>query len=395
MTAHTPLPFDGRADELLSLAVEAFADADIASATEAQLADELTSVRRSIDRLEAEFSRRLVRFEAIEGYETAGSANLISWLRTACRMGTSAAARRLHLARQMVELPETETAWRRGEISTGHAVVIGRTVDEMGAERARSAEPLLLEAAEEMTPGHVWLVGQQVRHRIDPEGALEAANTVHERRRLNLVTTLDGAMELVGLLDSEGGAVLRTAIDALTRPLPGDERLSSQRRADALVELARRQLDSGALPAGGGQRPHLTLTVSEGSLRGADDAACADLEWAGPIVGATARRLSCDAVRSVVTVDERGKPLSAGRATRVVSPALRRALIVRDHGCRFPGCDRPPSWTDAHHIIHWADDGPTELDNLVLLCHPHHRFVHEEGWAIAWGEGGQVVVTPP
>lgn len=246
------------AGALLTLSVEEFDAADVESLGDAELADELVGMRRAIDRLEAQFSRRLVRFEAIQGYESAGAANLLSWLRWACRMGTSAAARRLHMARQLIELPQTESAWRSGAISSGHAAVIGRAVDEVGAEHARSAEPTLLEAAEHMNPGHVWLVGQQIRHTVDPDGALAASNAAYARRRLNLTTNIDGALELAGLFDAEGGAVLRTAIDALTRPLPGDERISAQRRADALVELARRQLDGGALPGAGGQRPHLT-----------------------------------------------------------------------------------------------------------------------------------------
>lgn len=157
---------------------------------EAELADDLAVMRRGIDRLEAQFSRRLVRFEAIKGYEVGGAANLLSWLRWNCRMGTSAAARRLHMARQLIELPQTESAWRRGDISTGHAAVIGRTVDDLGSEVAKSAEPVLLEAAERGHPGHVWLLGQQVRHTIDPDGALAAANAVYARRRLSLIANV-------------------------------------------------------------------------------------------------------------------------------------------------------------------------------------------------------------
>jgi hypothetical protein len=74
--------------------------------------------------------------------------------------------------------------------------------------------------------------------------------------------------------------------------------------------------------------------------------------------------------------------LDVGRRTRTVPPAIRTALVVRDRGCAFPGCDRPPSWTDAHHLEHWADGGPTALDNLVLLCRRHHRAVHEGGWRL-------------
>ena len=170
-----------------------------------------------------------------------------------------------------------------------------------------------------------------------------------------------------------------------------------------------------------GQRPHLTLTVSAETLRSdaltADtmngeaarsssaDGAPAVLGGVGPIHPETARRIACDAVRTVVTVAPApdasawtglapARPLSVGRATRTIPAHLRRALVVRDNGCRFPGCDRPPAWTEGHHIIHWPD-GPTELENLVSLCRLHHRAVHEQGWRIHIADGIAVVEPPP
>ncbi|MGH7723198.1 MAG: DUF222 domain-containing protein [Candidatus Dormibacteria bacterium] len=390
-----PADDPGRGARLLGQAVEAFDSDDLAHADGEGLGAELVAMRGAIDRLEAQFSRRLVRFDTVRGYERAGAADLISWLRWACRMGTSAAARRLHLARQLTELPETEAAWRRGSISTGHASVIGRTVDEMGDEGARAAEATLLEAAEQTNPGHVWLIGQRLRHSLDRERARADANAMHARRRLHITRGLDGGVSLDGLFDPEAGAVLRTAIDALTRPLPNDDRIAPQRRADALVELARRQLDGGALPGAGGQRPHLSLTVPATALRREEGSPPAELDWAGPIIDETARRLSCDAVCSTVDVDEEGMPLTVGRATRTVPPSIRRALVLRDRGCRFPGCDRPPQWTDGHHLVHWADGGQTALENLVLLCRPHHRLVHEQGWTLRRDGEGEVVAEPP
>jgi HNH endonuclease len=88
-------------------------------------------------------------------------------------------------------------------------------------------------------------------------------------------------------------------------------------------------------------------------------------------------------------------PLDVGRATRVVQPAQRVALVVRDGGCVVPDCDRPPSWCEGHHLVHWLDGGPTDLDNLVLLCRAHHRAVHEGGWHLARDPDGQLAVTPP
>jgi len=89
-----------------------------------------------------------------------------------------------------------------------------------------------------------------------------------------------------------------------------------------------------------------------------------------------------------------GQPLEVGRATRVVAPAQRAALAVRDGGCVFPGCDRPLAWCDAHHLWHWVDGGPTDLANLALLCRAHHRVVHEGGWQLTRGPNGRFTATP-
>jgi hypothetical protein len=87
--------------------------------------------------------------------------------------------------------------------------------------------------------------------------------------------------------------------------------------------------------------------------------------------------------------------LDLGRSTRVVSRAQRRALVLRDGGCGFPGCDRPPQWCDAHHLRHWVKGGPTDLWNLVLLCRRHHVLCHEGGWHLARGPDGSLQAYRP
>jgi hypothetical protein len=179
------------------------------------------------------------------------------------------------------------------------------------------------------------------------------------------------------------------------------------------VELARQQLDGGRLPTVGGQRPHLTLTaelatlspprLGEGQEGGPPTGnqhpgLCSRpgvLEGGQPLGLAAVRRIACDAALSTVLLGKAGEPLSVGRSRRVVSGALRRALVARDGGCRFPGCDRPPAWTDAHHLEHWADGGQTALGNTVLLCRPHHRRVHEEGWRLVADGAGGFQARPP
>ncbi len=152
---------------------------------------------------------------------------------------------------------------------------------------------------------------------------------------------------------------------------------------DALLELARRSLAGDDLPDTGGHRPQMVITIDLDRLqRGIGAATTPDGTATGtPMSAATARRAACDAGILPAVLGSAGQPLDIGRDTRVIPTAIRRALILRDRGCTFPGCHRPPNWTDAHHLRHWADGGPTSLANLTLLCGHHHRTVHTRNWA--------------
>jgi hypothetical protein len=238
------------------------------------------------------------------------------------------------------------------------------------------------------------LIGRQLRHTVDPDGALAQALRDHERRRLTVSQSFDGVFCVDGLLDAEGGALLRTALDALSAPMPDDDRTAVQRRADALVELAARQLNGGELPTSGGVRPHLLITASGDAIAAAKDAAPAELLGVGAIPAATLQRLACDADVSEIVESPMGEVLDVGRARRTAPPQMRRALVSRFRGCSWPGCDRPPEWTESHHIQPWSMGGHTKVDNLVLLCRVHHRCVHEDGWRLTV-TGDTVEARPP
>jgi hypothetical protein len=191
--------------------------------------------------------------------------------------------------------------------------------------------------------------------------------------------TLHGMVRVDGTLDPETGetvlTALRAVMDAETRGRRRvDDRSPAQRRADALGEVCRQWLDRPDRPTIGGELPHVTLTVSADTLAGGEGVC--QMDHVGPIAIGTARRLACDASVMRVVLSERSEPLDVGRRSKVVPPSMRRAVIVRDRRCRFPGCDRPNTWCDAHHVVHWADGGPTALSNLVLLCRQHHRAIH-------------------
>jgi hypothetical protein len=306
-------------------------------------------------------------------------------------------------------LPVAAAAVESGVISDQHLLVIRRTVERLpsavdDAVRA-GVESQLVDHATQFDPVQLVKLAQRVRAHLDPDGTLLDERQAVARRELSFVPDLDGTVVIRGRLDAEAAAIVQAALDPLAAPLPADghgvkdPRTPARRRADALVQAARLLLDAGMLPTQGGQRPHLTVTITLDDLRGNTDSdtagGTADLDTgAGTITAGAARRIACDAHTIPVVLGARSEPLDVGRATYTVPQLMRRALIARDRGCTFPGCDRPPGWCDSHHIIHWADGGPTALTNLTLLCDRHHRLIHAQEWHIRI-TGGHPEFIPP
>jgi len=236
-------------------------------------------------------------------------------------------------------------------------------------------EPLLVEQARTL-PARVFpLALAHWRRLADPDGARFDAEAAFLARRLHISPTWYDTVRIDGDLDPESGQTVLTAIRSLAEPAaldPQDRRSPEQRRADALVEICRRHLDSPNRPRQAGERPHLLITLTPTDLTGSN---LIDLE-AGPITAEAARRLACDATISRIILNADSVPIDASRKHRVVSPALRRALDLRDQHCTHPGCQVPARYCDAHHILHWADGGKTDISNLRLLCRVHHHTAH-------------------
>ncbi len=136
----------------------------------------------------------------------------------------------------------------------------------------------------------------------------------------------------------------------------------------------------GQLPDNGGDRPQIIITIDYDNLRRQVGTATLDN---GSLLSPTAtRRLACDAGIIPAILGTTSQPLDLGRQARLVTSPLRRALVLRDKGCAFPGCDRPPRWCDTHHALHWSNGGPTKPSNLVLLCGHHHRLIHHSDWHV-------------
>jgi Domain of unknown function (DUF222)/HNH endonuclease len=189
---------------------------------------------------------------------------------------------------------------------------------------------------------------------------------------------------------------LRTALEPLARKSGAhDDRERDQRMADALVELSTHGLDNGLIPQQGSQRTHLMVTASLETLRGLPGAPAADMELSLPISSRMVERLACDAAITRIVLGSDSMVIDVGRAKRVISGPARKALIVRDGHCTWPGCERPATWSTGHHLVHWVHGGTNELENLALLCYRHHWLVHDGNWQIVRGEEGRMLAIPP
>ena len=311
-------------------------------------------------------------------------------------------------ARQLVaELPDTLAAVRRGEASAAQAAVICEAIDALpsspslraAGERALLREARRLNATElARTARHlVDVVDPDRTERRDEAALAREERAAHHGRFLSLTDDGAGGVRIKGRGSAEDGAVLRAALLPLTRPAPAldpdapgceletDPRDHGARLFDALVEVARHALDTACVPSSHGARPRIAITLDFASLAtgvGRDPAAEATTDDGLRLSVAAVRRLACDADLIPVCLGTDGEVLDVGRTARLITPALWRALVVRDRHCAFPGCSRPPVMGHAHHIVHWADGGETALANLVLVCGEHHRVLHHTPWRV-------------
>lgn len=375
-------PTPAAALSVIDAGLSLLGECDPAELTGAALGEQLVELHRSAARLAAQFTRAIEVFHTRGDGAADGMLSTASWLGHRLRLSRSEAHQQVAVAMALPRLPQTASALAAGSISYRHAAVISRGAERVGVEVVAEAEPVIIEAALRLDPPRLSHVLTQLRHLVDPDGADADAAADHDRRGLWASTTLDSMVAVNGLLDPDTGAALLEALNSGAPPEQGDQRTPAQRRADRLGEVLRGYLDSGAAPASGGQRPHVTVTMDLATLRGAVGAPAAHLQWIGPLDSATARLIACDCQVTAVVTDEHGLPLNVGWRYRTATAAQRTALAVRDGHCQAPGCDRPPIWCDAHHVLPWHYGGRTDLSNLILLCRRHHRAVHQGIWRI-------------
>ena len=346
--------------------------------------ERLIRKRHVLDLQELSFAQEAAEFAASDAWDEDGSASAIDWMRFNCKMTSSAAASSIAVGEAMHRTAVSIEATFQGEIGYAHLVVMARTAEAL---EERFDETALLEKARENSPGKFHYICINYRHSAARERYEAEQAELVQNRRLKLSSWEDGSVTLSGVLDPVGGAALITALTPLARKSGDhDDRDLEQRQADALVELV----------SGGEQKAQIQVTSSLETLLGAAGAPAAHLEHASmPISSTTVERLACDSSITRVLLDSESVVIDVGRAKRVVAGPTKRALNARDGHCRWPGCDRPASWSAAHHVVHWIHGGTSDLDNLILLCHRHHWMVHEGKWQLVRGDDWRILIIPP
>ena len=273
-------------------------------------------------------------------------------------------------------------AARDGILSKQHLVVLDKTLAEAPEADRDRVQAALLDKAPEFDGTALRVIGQRILRLLDQDGtAPDDKDLAEPKREFHYRNSTDGSVVFRGKIDQEAGAKLAALISPLAKPMSAsDPRTTEERQGDAFAEIIDLAAGSEDLPEEGGEKPHLALTMSLKDFMA--QRGSAEMEGHGPINAASARRIGCDSTVLRMVLGARSEPLDVGRATRTIPNPIRRALIVRDKGCAYPGCHRRPRQCHAHHVVHWADGGPTSVDNLVLLCSGHHRLIHHSNWTV-------------
>jgi hypothetical protein len=342
-----------------------------------ELEQSVIGLKRLIDASSAQLLVLVAEMDRRQIPRTEHELSTTAWLRHFCHMTATEASGTVKTARSLVEMPTIAEQAVAGNIVPNGLRLLAQARDKHPDEFA-DHETVFAEVATYLDTLDLRRAVSHWEQQVDYPAALDDTETARQRRRFYCNQTYAGMWSTSGDLDPESGHVVATALHSRTDPAnldAADRRSMPQRNADALVDICRFWLDhSDDTALSGGERPHITVTVPYATLTGGE-------QRLGEIDGAAIdpeaiRRLACDAGIVRIVVDGESQPLDVGRRVRTVTPAIRRALELRDGGCAWAGCTAPASWCDAHHIIHWADGGVTALINLVLLCRRHHMAVH-------------------
>jgi hypothetical protein len=326
----------------------------------------------AMNALQAGIVVRIARLDDDAIWRTDGAASMAQWLVARFGISHQTAAEWVRVGHALGDLPHIRSAFDGGTLSWDQVRAVTRYADaESDRELARSA------------PGTPVT---ELRRRIRRPSAPDTKIAHRDRYVHFWFDENEPVLHLRGRLPDAQGVVVARALDLLAHDqLPDPHHREEDygvyehyeaRCADALTRMASQAL-------GGEQdadRATVVIHVEAAALAGGR--AQGDVDDGPTLLPDSVLRFACDARIQAAVDNEEGRVVGIGRVSRSIPPWLSRQIKRRDSGCRFPGCERT-RWVHRHHLVHWAQGGPTDLDNLVTLCGFHHRLVHEDGWTIS------------
>lgn len=368
--------------------VSSISDAHSAPTEAHQLGEQITQLCSQMYAAEARLLTLIREFDDKEYWVEQGFCSCAHWLNFKCGIGMNAAREKVRVAKALAELPKIEKSLSKGELSYSKVRAMTRIADA-------SNEDYLLMIARHGTAHHVEKLVSKFRSAKRVQDAAVAEEQYRDRE-LSHYYDHDGCLVIKARLPAEQGALIVKALEmAMEKQFVRNDQTAgaaaaandvtaetpiAARRADAIAEIAETYMNTDASSGSTADRYQVVVHVT---------AETSELEEGPHVTAETSRRISCDSTVVTIKEDENGEPLSIGRRSRSIPPAMRRALRNRDGGCRFPGCTNT-KFVDGHHIKHWADGGETSLDNLALLCRHHHHLVHEGGFACEKSADGKI-----
>ena len=374
----------------MSTAVQIFEDSTESTLSEAdQLGAEITELCSYIYAAESRLLTLIREFDEKQFWAQQGLCSCAHWLNFKCGIGMNAAREKVRVAHALAKLPKVSERFANGVLSYSKVRAITRIADE-------SNEDYLLMIAEHGTAHHVEKLVSKCRTAKRLQDA-EITNERYIAREMTHFYDHDGCLVIKARLPAEQGALIVKALEmamdanfAEIHPKGASTAVTSEelepiaaRRADALAEVAETYMNNNE--SSGSTADRYQVIVHVGGAPGRD----CHIEDGPGVTAVTSRRIACDGSIVAIEEDQNGEPLSIGRRSRSIPPPMRRALRVRDKGCRFPGCTNT-RFVDGHHIQHWADGGETSLGNLVMLCRHHHHLVHEGGFVCEKSADGAI-----
>ncbi len=337
----------------------------------------LAGVLSITDRLVAKTSTLIGEVTGAGLFEDDGAVSMTGWLKDRGAMAPKRATAASKTARRLAGCPVTSAAWLCGALTGGQVDAIVANLSDRVAPLWAEGEANLVPALAGLSPADTAGVMRTWRAKADAvidddDGPAPKANSLH------LSGLLDGRGAGSLDLDADHLAVLRAALAEAMPAHNRDEPMAlSERQAEGLDAICRFYLGDHE-PKARKNRPHLNLMITLEDLLAGHGGL--DVETGDPITAEMIAAAACEAEIHKVILSTHGAVLYYGRATRTIPADLRTAIAVRDRGCRWPGCDRPPTATEIHHIIAWEHGGTTDYDNLVMLCSKHHHLLHRDHW---------------